>query len=75
MDALTRGGEGLCAAIASDESTAGSAPASGRPETRGQVFLSRLAEMTTDIVRTSLDRHDRGPRAASAVSGRLPALY
>jgi hypothetical protein len=75
MAALTGGGESLCAATASDESAAGPPPASGRPGTRGQIFLSRLAEMTADIVRASLDRQDRGPSLDAAVTGRLPALY
>lgn len=69
MAALTGGEESRCAAMAGDES------ASGRAETRGQVLVSRLAEMTADIMRASLDRHGRGPRTASAASGRLPALY
>lgn len=71
MAALTRGGESLCAAMSSDESTG----ASQRPETRRQLFLSRLAEMSADIVRTSLDRPASGLRANAAVAARLPALY
>jgi hypothetical protein len=68
MATLT-GEESLCPAMAGDESV------SSRAETRGQALVSRLAEMTADIVRASLDRHDRGPRPASAAGGRLPALY
>lgn len=71
MAALTAGEESLRA----DESAIGPAPVNGRPEARGQDFLSRLAEMTADVVRASLERHECGSCATSAAGGRLPALY